>query len=254
MKTYLFSGFLCLMLVLTAEKAEGQDVLYRSDGTTLQIKIVAIKGSTIEYRFPGDTTGRVFYNSSAILDSLRYEQGATVTFIKHETRVRRLPANYIGVDLFDALFRNINISFERISASGNTGLTAELFINLNSDDFWGVYDYWWFTNNMYLNYDPFSFLARVGISYYPFDFNLNKTGAVRVFTGGSVNMGQFRKSDMSEPYYIEEISNKLAFIISWNLGTKIFLSDNVQIKAAVDLSIIPFLVFNSPELGIVFGF
>ena len=253
MKTILISGFLFLALVLTTENADGQDILYMTGGTEKKVQVLSVRDQTIEYRYPGDVSGMIFYTSSTILDSLRYEQGATVIFEKHETYTKSIKRNYLGVDLFNSCFRNINISFERLSASGNTGMTAQLLINLNREDFWGVYDYWLFTSNTYLNYDPFSFLLKVGISYYPFDYTLNKTGAARIFTGGSVIIGQFKKADFDD-YYMEEIYNKMAFIVSWNLGTKIFLSDQVQIKLAADLSIIPFLVFSSPEIGFTVGF
>ena len=40
----------------------------------------------------------------------------------------------------------------------------------------------------------------------------------------------------------------------WNIDAKIYLSDALQIKIGLDASVIPLLVFCSPELGITLGF
>ncbi len=248
------SALIFLMFMLTTGRAFCQDRIYRNDGTVLNVQIISIENQTIRYRLPDGSPGRIFYLSSLVIDSISHENGTTQTFLKPDIPSRTIKRNYVGTDLFNTCFGNPNITYERLSPSGITGFYAELLINLNFEDFYGIDNYWKFTNNMYLNYDPFSFFLKTGFSYYPFNCSLKQTGTIRVFTGASLLLGEYKKVDYGEYYYYGEYSIRFTAIISLNLGIKIYLADWLQIKADLELSVIPFLVFNSPEVGITIGF
>jgi hypothetical protein len=252
-KIIYLSGIMFLMLFLLPGKAFCQNKIYRSDGTVMNIDILSFDGKTIKYRLPDDVSGKMYYLSSSVIDSLRDDNLGIVTFPKPAVPVNKVKRNYIGTDLFNTCLRNLNLSFERLSASGNTSFSMEFLINLNTENFYGVYDYWRFTENIYLYYDPFYFFTKAGFYYYPFNYSLNKTGAVRIFTGTSLLLGRYKKEDYTD-YYDPIIRKPFAAVISWNIGTKIYLGDGFLIKADFEMSVIPFLVFNSPEVGIVIGF
>jgi hypothetical protein len=114
--------------------------------------------------------------------------------------------------------------------------------------------YWGFLQNFYLNYDAFFFFAKTGFTYYPFNYTLTRTGTLRLFTGASLLIGQYPKEEYDEvdPYYHRK--KTIGAVISWTVGTKIYLTDGFLIKVDLELSVIPFLAFNSPEIGIVIGF
>lgn len=254
MKILHYSAVLFLILFLLSGKTFSQDIIYRTDGTVMNIDVVAIDGRTIKYKLPDDVSGKMYYLGISVIDSLKDASMGTVTFQKHDVPVSRIKRNYIGTDLYNTMFQNINLSYERLSPSGNTSFSVELFINLNPENFWGVNEYWKFTHNFYMYYDPFYYFTKFRFTYYPFNFSLNKTGAIRPYTGTSLLLGQFRKEEWAINYYEEHYSKKFAAVISWTIGTKIYLANGFAIRADLEVSVIPFLVFNSPEVGIEIGF
>ena len=256
MKTIHHSFILFLMLFLLPGRAFAQDIVYRGDGTVMSIDIVSIDGGTIIYKLPGDDSGKLHYLGISIVDSLKYDGMEAVAISKHDVPVSRIKRNYIGTDLYNLLFSNLNLSFERLSPSGNTGFSVEFLVNLNPEYFYGVYSYWDFTNNLYLYYDPFYFFMKFGYRYYPFNYSLNRTGVVRPYIGASLLLGQYRHRywDEYDYYYNPHYTKKFAAVISWNVGTKIYLADGFAVRADLVVSLIPFIVFNSLEAGIEIGF
>jgi len=254
MKIIRHSVVLFLMLILLSGRAFSQDIIYRTDGTVMNIDVVAIDGRTVKYKLPDDVSGKMYYLGISVIDSIKDASMGTVTFQKKKVPVSRITRNYIGTDLYNTRFQNINLSFERLSPSGNTSFSVELLINLNSENFHGVWSYWKFGDNLYLYYDPFCFFTKVGYNYYPFNFSLVKSGAVRPFIGASLLMGQFKKEEWEEYDYYPSFSKKFAAVISWNVGTRIYLAEGFAVSADLELSVIPFLVFNSLEAGIEIGF
>lgn len=252
MKIIHYSAVLFLMLFLLSGSALPQDIIYKTDGTVMNIDIISVDSRVIQYQLPDDGSGKMYYVSISLIDSLMDANIGRVTFPKNDVFVSCIKRNYIGTDLYNTLFRNLNLSFERLSPSGSTSFSVELLINLNADNFYGVWSYWNFTKNLYLYYDPFIFFTKFGYKSYPFNFSLNNKGAVRPYIGTSLLLGQYRKEvwDDYNPYY----TKKFAAVISGNIGTKIYLADGFAIRADLELSVIPFLVFNSLEAGIEIGF
>ncbi len=159
----------------------------------------------------------------------------------------------MGTDLFNTCFGNPNITYERLSPSGKTGFLCgtadkpELRGFLRHRQLLEVHE------KYVPDYDPFSFFLKTGFSYYPFNCSLKQTGTIRVFTA-PLPAWRVKKVDYGEYYYYGEYSIRFTAINSLNLGIKIYLADWLQIKADLELSVIPFLVFNSPEVGITIGF
>ncbi len=254
MKILHYSAVLFLILFLLSGRTLCQDIIYKTDGTVMSIDVVSIDGGTIIYKLPGDVSGKLYYLGISVIDSLKDASLGGVTFPKQDVTVGRIKRNYIGTDLYNTMFRNVNLSFERLSPSGNTSFSVELLINLNPENFWGVNEYWKFTHNFYMYYDPFYFFTKFGFTYYPFNFSLNNIGAIRPYLGASLLLGQIRKEEWTIDYYEVHYSKKFAAVISWTIGTKIYLANGFAIRADLEVSVIPFLVFNSPEVGIEIGF
>jgi hypothetical protein len=240
-------------MILLSGKTFCQNIIYRTNGTILYVEVVSFDGHSITYRLPGDTSGRVFHLSTSVTDSLRYDNGETLKFMKTNLRVNKIKRNYIGIDLFNTCFVNPNISYERLSATGNTGVSLEILFNMNMPEYHSIYSFWGLFDNFYMNYDPFFFLVKAGFTYYPFDYTLTRTGTLRMFTGASLLVGQYPKEDY-DPENVNYRKKTIGAVISWTVGTKIYLTDGFLIKADFELSVIPFLAFNSPEVGIVIGF
>jgi len=247
-----------------------QDLAYKSDGNVLNINIISIKDGTIIYNLPGNTSGKRFYLSTTLIDSLKYRDGRSMVFTHEDLKPAMVKRNYIGIDLVETFLtwlgdfhlgpNNLHISYEHIFKSGKTGFTIEFLQSLNSSDpyyYWpdAWEGHWFFWEGMYLSYDPFKFFAKVGVNTYPFNYSLTKTGRIRFCTGGSLLLGNIYKYNHDDYNWPYEIVRE-AFIagLVWNIDAKIYLSDALQIKIGLDASVIPLLVFCSPELGITLGF
>ena len=109
MKIIHLSPVLFLMLILLSGRAFSQDVIYKTDGTVMNIDIISIDGSAIKYRLPGDGSGKMYYLSISVIDSLMDASMGSVTFPKQDVPVSRIKRNYIGTDLYNTMFRNLNL-------------------------------------------------------------------------------------------------------------------------------------------------
>ncbi|MDT8400768.1 MAG: hypothetical protein RQ743_03660 [Bacteroidales bacterium] len=246
-----------------------QDLTYRSDGIVLNINILSVKDGTMIYRPAGDNAGKIFYLSTGMVDSVVYRNGCSEIFI-HEDRVpETIRRNYIGVDFVETFIRwlgdfhvglnNLHLSYEHISRSGRTGLAAELLWSIDAvnetswAEEWG--GHWIFYNEGWrLSYDPFRFFVKVGVNTYPFNYSLIKTGSLRFSTGASLFLGKIRRYDWSIDYWENQIKEVVIAGIIWNVDLKIYLADALQVRLGLDASVIPFLVFICPELGITLSF
>lgn len=257
MKILHHSGILSLLLFMLPAKTICQDLIYKTDGTVLNVEIVAIDGPTIKFKLPGDPAGTIHFLSNSAIDSLRDYKSRTTTFPKTVVPVKTIKRNYIGTDLFNMFLLNPgfspNIFYERLSASGNLGYSAELLINLNKkEETWSVEDFWKFTSNIFPCYGPFDYFMKFGCNYYPFSYSLKKTGFSRVWMGASLLLGQYSKEDYTDYNYTPK--KKFGAVISYNLGIKAYLSNSFLLKADCELSVLPFLVFIIPEAGITIAF
>jgi len=243
-----------------------QDLTYKSDGNILNINIISIKDGTLIYYLPGDTTGKIFYLSTSLVDSVKYRDGRSMIFPSGDLVPETIKRNYIGIDFIETFltwiedFRlgpnNLHLSYEHIFKSGRTAFTVELLWSIHS--YYQAWAYRWdgnwaCWNGLYLSYDPFNFFTKVGINTYPFNYSLVRTGRVRFCTGGSLLLGSITKYDW-DIGYLDETRDVFIAGIVWNVDAKIYLANALQIKLGLDASVIPFLVFCSPELGITLSF
>ncbi|MBE0652186.1 MAG: hypothetical protein IH594_00210, partial [Bacteroidales bacterium] len=154
----------------------------------------------------------------------------------------------------------LHLYYERLSRTGETSFSAEILLSEKNDS--GPYGYnnlwygnWFFlADGMHFSYLPFNSFVKAGINYYPFNFSLEDRNVARVFCGISLLAGSVNKevNMMEYPYTLRE--NKfVAFLIS-NVDVRIYIHNSVQLKAGVDLSLIPFLVFIGPEVGLNISF
>ena len=257
------------LICFTAGQAFGQDNLYMNDSRVIQANIIGIRNRSVVYRIPGDVSGRSVYVSSSRLDSLRYSDGRSLIFTRDEESPKLIKRNYIGVDLFETVLgyasddgygenrSRLHLSYERLSRTGETSLSAEiLFRTKTSSDpiRWNGWSGNWIflTDGWHFHYLPFNSFVKAGINYYPFNFSLAYSKAARVFCGISLLAGDVNKIDYSF-YYHDPESVFIACLIS-NIDVRLYFNKQVQFKAGVDLSLIPFLVFIGPEVGLNISF
>jgi hypothetical protein len=236
-----------------------QDILYKKDSKILLVNIKSIDGKTVIYELPEDFTGNTYYISKSVLDSLRYKDGKLLNFsdlfLSGKAAEKKTTRNILSADVFNYAFRNLNISYERISGTGKIGFKTEILINLNS----GVneYQYWYpsdYSIFAFYNYDPHYFFIRLGVNFYPFNYSLVQNSGVRLFTGFSVLLGSYREYNYSQNYMLDVVHPVLAKSLMWNLGLRVYCSNSLHLKAGFDVSILPFLTFICPDIGFSVGF
>ncbi|MBE0677434.1 MAG: hypothetical protein IH592_01590, partial [Bacteroidales bacterium] len=105
MKITHLSPVLFLMLILLSGRGFSQDIIYKTDGTVMNIDIISIDGRAIQYHLPGDGSGKIYYLSISVIDSLMDANMGRVSFPKLDVSVSRIKRNYIGTDLFNTMFR-----------------------------------------------------------------------------------------------------------------------------------------------------
>lgn len=253
MKISLYISVFIFFSFIISVESPGQDILYKKDGSTLIVKIISSDSPTITYQIPGDSAGYIHYISKSALDSLRFSKGTSLLFPYKESPVPQIKRNYIGTDMYNTLLGNLNLSFERMSVSGNKSIIAGVHVNINPDEAESVMEYWHFWDNWYITYHQYYFFIRLGVNYYPFNYSLARSGYFRLSAGPSVIIGSYRKGELDE-YYTEVHSKAFAAGVIWNVSEKLYLSDAVQIKFGADISVIPLFVFCVPRIGLTIAF
>jgi hypothetical protein len=248
------TGILFFLLFLIPEQAFNQDKIFKKDSSVLKVNIIDITGKTVVYKIQGDTTGITFYLSKSLLDSLKYSKGEVVDFTDYSNneklQQRQVKRNYFQIELVNTLYGNLNLDYERISKGGRASLITGFLININPSD------------QIYLDEGPFQsatfdqwdFFIRMGVNFYPFNTSLIRTGILEFSTGFSVLLGSCRKIDYDNYYYGNGSDHVFAANLMWNIRERIYLGDHFQISGGIEASILPFLVFICPQIGLSIGF
>jgi len=249
---------LCFFLFLPSGYVICQDLIYKNDSTVLRVNIIEFNGKTIIYHNPGDTAGFKYYLSKFSVDSLKYVNGRSLDFTYTRNQADKskeeIPRNYIAIDIFNLLFSNTFISYERIITGGRNSFVAGLMINPNSAE-----NYWYADRSpmQFVNYDPYSFFVKVGFNHYPFNYSLSNTKSVRLSTGLSLNMGSYRKVNWD--YYYQNgmeiaVDHVSAFCLMGSINSMFYMGNSFQFIAGIDVSMIPLLTFFCPKFGLSIGF
>jgi hypothetical protein len=257
MKILQFKNLLLLLLLIPGIAFSQDDLLYKKDSTILRVNIRSFDGKTIMYQIPGDTAGISHFMSCSVLDSLRYGDGKSVDFTREhknlEAEVKMTGRNYFSTELVNLLTGKPNLEYERISKTGKTGYVLGFLINYNltENGSWEKYPYIF----EFINFSPYYFFVRTGINFYPFSQSLARPGITRTSTGFSLLVGSYRKIDYTTYY---ETGFKTIHVpagsLMWNIKEKLFAGDHVILSGAMEVSVIPFLIFFCPQIGVSVGF
>jgi hypothetical protein len=228
-----------------------QDILYRKDSTAVRVNIIEFNGRTVKYQISGDSAGISRYISRSVLDSLAYDDGKSLHFnFKNNNPGREtVKRNFIGVDIINLFKGNPNIWYEYMTKSGEMSLAAELLINANPDDSEG----WIGTGPLlYSNFNTHYFFTRIGINYYPYNYSIPQAGDFRFSTGLSLILGSY--VTVNWDYYTPESDHTVDASFMWNMDARYYIGKNVQMKAGVDISLLPYLSFFCPQICLSIGF
>jgi len=258
MKIFQFKGVWFSLLLLIPGITFSQDILYKKDSTSMKVKIISFDANTIKYQIPGDSSGYFHFISKSVLDSLKYSEGKSLDFT-FSSNIQEVPPkitgrNYFSTELVNLFTGKLYLDYERISKDGKTGFVTGLLINFNTYDdiYWYDYHGGWM---QFYNFSPHYFFVRTGVNFYPFSQSLVRTGMTRFSTGFSLLLGSYRKINY-DIYYDDGYKTNpvMAGSLMWNFREKIFLSDHFLITGGLEVSVIPFLTFFCPQIGLSVGF
>lgn len=250
MKKLHIEGFWMFLLLSLPLISSSQDVLYKKGKGSINVNILNFDGNIIQYNIPGESQTNTYYLGKSELDSLYY-QGKSIRFTALVIKTKKAGSrNYLSTELINTFSGKINLDYERISRSARTGFTGGLLFNLRKSDneYWEEYPGWFH----YITYAPHKYFFRAGISFYPFNHSLDREGSTIFSTGFSWLIGSYRRSEYM--YNYRPGSHTTATSLMWNVRERIFLGDQFQINTGVEVSVLPFLAFFCPQIGISIGF
>jgi len=253
---YLF--FTCLILVLSSGIINSQDLVYKKDSSVLKVTIKSFDGKTIIYQGSGDDRNFSYYLSAILVDSIKYSDGRKLD-LSHPVEVktsktRRIPRNYLDVEMISLLSGNPFVTYEKLTANGKAGFLAGFLISSGENiNYWYPHGGW----GEYLNYKPYIFFTKFGFNLYPYNNSLSRVGSFRVSTGLSIHAGLYRAIDW-DYYYQNGFTIKedrvAAFSLMSNTKCRLYLGNNFQLYSAIEFSVLPLFDFFCPQIGVSAGF
>lgn len=179
-----------------------QSVIYKKDGTKVEVVQVDKKGKIRYYKILNDSIGIVHLISINSIDSIKFENGEVEKFflqtdipgaynINGEPQNEKIKKNLIGVNIWPILYSSVEIFYERLFLNNKLGFKNYFLINTVS------------------GFNPYgSFYRRVN---YQFSSGLNyyflQSDMFRFGTGMSFSTGQFDE----ENYTYNNDSNDFNF-------------------------------------------
>lgn len=256
MKKFQPKSLLFFLLIQIPAIVFSQDILYKKDNTTQKVSILDFTGKIVKYQLAGDSTGTKHFISTSLLDSLKYTGAETIVFLDASIfmePLKKTDRNYFSTELINLFTGKACLDYERVSKTGKSSFVTGIMVNFNTtnDNFWEEYH----DILQYGNFSPYYFFIRTGINFYPFSKSLIRTGSTRLSTGFSLLTGSFRKVDYSA--YTEngyKIDPAFATGLMWSIKEKIFLNNHFLITGGLEVSVIPFLTFFCPQIGLSIGF
>lgn len=191
------SILLFIMLFTFAFSSFSQDILYKADGTKEQVKITLLTDKEIQYKKFSNLDGPVFTIPKRDVMMITYENG-DFEMMKNSTDNKKadktdlaenFKKNLISFHLFDVVYYDFTVSYERILASGTIGIQIPVGIGYAyNSDFYNNREEW--VRN--------KFYSGIGINFYP-----TGQGKWRYFVGPNIRVGYGKMIDYSSGYYDE---------------------------------------------------
>ena len=179
-KKLFFSGLLILMSTLGAG---AQDLLFKKDGTREEVRVVQVGEKEIQYTSFSNPDGPTFSLPVRKASLLLYENDEYQWFGGLNGRSQQnFNRNIFSYHLFDLVFNDFTISYERILESGQIGLKFPLSFGYNDN-------YTFELKNI--------FYTGIGLNFYP-----TGQGKWKYFMGPNLRLG-YGKEDGYYYYYDE---------------------------------------------------
>jgi hypothetical protein len=184
---------LLVLLVLTGPVVLSQDIIYYQDGSKEEVEVLEINSQEVSYKKSSNLEGPVYVIGRGEVVLITFANGEheligpvkTVKMQQDKPLTKDFASNIMAFHLFDLVFGDFAVSYERIIAGGRAGIKIPLAFG-----FYGYrpYDTPFNFNNL--------FYSGFGMNFYP-----TGQGRVRYFVGPQFRFGVGRSGDY---YYYED--------------------------------------------------
>lgn len=178
-------SILLLTFFVLAKPTHAQTIIYKKDGTRLEVKQVDNQGRVRSFKLLNDSTGLTHFISRTELDSIKYEDGRIERFISQiavpgkdnntDAKAQTFHKNGIGINIWPLLYSGIEIYYERVFLNDKLGFKNYLFINTSPDE-----------SQKLAFYHRANYYINCGLNYYYLRSEMFRFG-----TGISILTGQF---------------------------------------------------------------
>lgn len=214
-----------MLFAATVGSTFAQDVIYKTDGTREEVKIIQIGNREVQYKKFDNPDGPVYIINKENMVMITYENGDYDLFtrpvndknIDNQQLSVDFAKNVFGYHLFDLVFGDFALSYERILPSGKIGIKVPVAFGFDE------YDNWDFNNIFY---------SGVGVNFYP-----TGQGKWKYFMGPQLRIGYSRSTDWVDYYddsgnywYTDQVSNEGVY-------TKFFVDNGVQFMPLKNFSV-----------------
>jgi len=211
--------------------AFSQDVIYKKDGSKEEAKITMVGDREIQYKKFSNPDGPVYTLSKSQIVMITYENGdyemlgaqTDPAKAAKEALKTNFAKNMIGYHLFDVVYGDFTLSYERILASGTVGIKIPIgFGYAYTSDYYNSSENW--VKN--------KFYSGIGVNFYP-----TGQGKWRYFLGPSVRIGYGKQSYWVT--YWDEYGNYIGDeeVDAEGIYTKFFVDNGVIFTPVRNLSI-----------------
>ncbi len=235
-------NFCILITLLISPRLFSQDMIYKTDETSISAKVLEINATSVKYKLFNKTNETVFEIPKNSVRYIQYENGvkefyntsskSVVVEVPHETPVekgsnKKFLKNIIALNCFDMFFTNASFSYERIFNSGNISLKVPVSLGLqgkpNTQDYTSEFGQTQFLQNR-------NWAGGLELNIYPF-------GQTRqtFYLGLSGMVGSFNYFRDSTTYVMNAYNNYVPVIVH-NKNTGAHYSGMVHLGGNIRLS------------------
>jgi hypothetical protein len=215
-----------------AFRSYSQDILYKTDGTKEQVKITMVTDKEIQFKKFTNPDGPVYSVPKKDVLMITYENGDFEMINKSTVSDKQaaktdleenFKKNLISFNLFDVVYYDFTVSYERILASGTMGIKIPLGIGYAyNSDFYNNREQW--VKN--------KFYSGIGINFYP-----TGQGKWRYFVGPNIRVGYGKLIDYYSGYYDEYGNWVEGEVINEGIYTKFFMDNGVIFSPVKNFSV-----------------
>jgi hypothetical protein len=199
-------------------------VIYRTDGSREEARITLVGEKEIHYKKHINLDGPEYSLSKSEILLIEYENGSYEAMGEKSAPENGknlntdFARNVISYHLFDLVFMDFTVSYERIFPSGKIGI--KIPVAFGYDYYNDLYD---FSNIVY---------SGIGVNFYP-----TGQGKWRYFMGPQVRFGLGRESDWLYYYDEEGLYQYDEYVENEGFYTKFFIDNGVMFMPVKNFSV-----------------